>query len=209
MRLADDGSLGLGEPISRFVPGASRCPGVRRHPRKGGVWSTVDDLVRYTQALEAGELLSAGSRQLMVGRQAELTTPSDRDDPAPADAYGYAYFLGTVCRHRARFRPGDDPGYQSFLGYLPDIRATVVVLGKARRTTSTTSSERSPPTWRRRPRQRCDRTLRQASWTARRSSGSSRSTPRSWAALATLVETVLRCTPSTAAVAATDDSASR
>lgn len=63
----------------------------------------------------------------MVGRQAELTTPSDQDDPAPADAYGYAYFLGTVCRHRARFRPGDDPGYQSFLGYLPDLRATVIL----------------------------------------------------------------------------------
>jgi Beta-lactamase len=49
-------------------------------------------------------------------------------DPAPAHAYGYGYFLGTVCGHRARFHPGDNPGYQSFLGYLPDLRATVAIL---------------------------------------------------------------------------------
>ena len=97
-------------------------------PGTGDVWSTVDDLVRYTTAFEAGEFLSAGSRQAMVGRQAELTNPPDQGDPAPAYAYGYGYFLGTVCGHRARFHPGDNPGYQSFLGYLPTLRVTIAIL---------------------------------------------------------------------------------
>lgn len=97
-------------------------------PGTGDVWSTVDDLVRYTTAFEAGEVLSAGSRRALTGRQAELTTPPDQDDPAPASAYGYGYFLGTVCGHHARFHAGDNPGYQSFLGYLPTLNATIAIL---------------------------------------------------------------------------------
>jgi CubicO group peptidase (beta-lactamase class C family) len=97
-------------------------------PGTGDVWSTVGDLARYTEAFEAGELLSTGSRQALVGAQAELGNPPDPNDPTTAHAYGYGYFLGTVCGHRARFHPGDNPGYQSFLGYLPDLRATVAIL---------------------------------------------------------------------------------
>jgi CubicO group peptidase (beta-lactamase class C family) len=97
-------------------------------PGTGDVWSTVDDLARYTAAFDAGELLSRRSRQALVGRQAELRDPPDADDPAPADAYGYGCFLGTVCGHRARFHPGDNPGYQSFLARLPDLGVTVAIL---------------------------------------------------------------------------------
>ena len=64
----------------------------------------------------------------MVHRHAELSSPAASNDPARAHAYGYGYSLGTVCGYRARFHLGDNPGYQSFLGYLPDLRTTVVVL---------------------------------------------------------------------------------
>ncbi len=97
-------------------------------PGTGDVWSTVDDLARYTTAFEAGELLSRSSRQAMASRLVLLSEPPDPDDPAPADGYGYGYFLGTVGGHRARFHPGDNPGYQSFLAYLPELRATIVIL---------------------------------------------------------------------------------
>jgi hypothetical protein len=33
-----------------------------------------------------------------------------------------------VCGRRPRFHPGDNPGYQSFRGYLSDIQATVAIL---------------------------------------------------------------------------------
>lgn len=97
-------------------------------PGTGDIWSTVGDLARYTEAFVAGELLSRGSRHLLVDAHAELRNPLDPNDPAPAHAYGYGYFLGTVCGHRAWFHPGDNPGYQSFLGYLPDLDTTVAIL---------------------------------------------------------------------------------
>jgi CubicO group peptidase (beta-lactamase class C family) len=97
-------------------------------PGTGDVWSTVEDLVRFTEAFEAGELLSAASRQAMVGCRARLRSPTDPTDPAPAHAYGYGYFLGSVCGHPARFHPGDNPGYRSFLAFVPELRATVAIL---------------------------------------------------------------------------------
>lgn len=97
-------------------------------PGTGDIWSTVGDLAKYTEAFVAGELLSTRSRQALVGEHAELRKPLDPNDPAPAHAYGYGYFLGTVCGHRAWFHPGDNPGYQSFLGHLPDLATTVVIL---------------------------------------------------------------------------------
>jgi len=97
-------------------------------PGTGDVWSTVDDLARYTEAFETGELLSSAARQAMVGRHAEIETPADPNDPVTAHAYGYGSFLGMVCGRHARFHPGDNPGYQSFLGYLSDIQATVAIL---------------------------------------------------------------------------------
>jgi Beta-lactamase len=64
----------------------------------------------------------------MASRQVLVSNPPDPDDPAPADGYGYGYFLGTVGGHRARFHPGDNPGYQSFLAYLIDEQVTIAIL---------------------------------------------------------------------------------
>ena len=36
------------------------------------------------------------------------------------DAYGYGTFLGRLEGREARINPGDNPGYQSLLAYLPD-----------------------------------------------------------------------------------------
>ena len=88
----------------------------------------MDDLVRWTVAFQAGEILSAQSRAAMASPQAEVPGPAAEDDPAPAAAYGYGFFLGTVCGQPARFHPGDNPGYQSFLAYLPESATTVVIL---------------------------------------------------------------------------------
>lgn len=97
-------------------------------PGTGDVWSTVDDLARWPVALAEGAVLGAASRRAMTSPQARLGQPSVPDDPAPAEAYGYGLFLGSVCGRPARFHPGDNPGYQSFLGTLTEADATVVVL---------------------------------------------------------------------------------
>jgi CubicO group peptidase (beta-lactamase class C family) len=119
---ADDAAWGYRAGNRVDVPEFAAIPGT------GDVWSTVDDLARYAMAFEAGEVLSRSSRAAMVHRQVALSDRPDPDDPAPADGYGYGYFLGTVGGHRARFHPGDNPGYQSFLAYLPDRHVTIVIL---------------------------------------------------------------------------------
>ncbi len=96
-------------------------------PGTGDVWAPVDDLARYTAAFEEGAVLSADSRQAMVARQVELGPPVP-DRRVAADGYGYGYFLGTMFGQPSRFHPGDNPGYQSFLGHSPRAAVTVVVL---------------------------------------------------------------------------------
>jgi hypothetical protein len=44
------------------------------------------------------------------------------------DAYGYGTFLGHVKGQPARSHPGDNPGYQSLLAYLPDNDLDLAVL---------------------------------------------------------------------------------
>ena len=118
------------EPVARGYRDGRRVdvPQFAAIPGTGDVWSTVGDLARYAEAFEAGELLSTTSRQALVSKQAELRDPVDPNGPTSVEAYGYGYFLGTISGHRARFHPGDNPGYQSFLGYLPDLATTVVML---------------------------------------------------------------------------------
>ncbi|GAB2886380.1 hypothetical protein GCM10022245_22210 [Streptomyces mayteni] len=97
-------------------------------PGPGDLWSTVGDLARYTDALNAGHLLSASSREAMVTPHAPMDGAWGTDGVAVASSHGYGYCLGTLAGHEARFHFGDNPGYQSFLGWLPRLDMTVVLL---------------------------------------------------------------------------------
>lgn len=100
-------------------------------PGTGDVWSTVDDLARYTTVIRRGELLSAEARAVMTSAHARIPGSPITDDPAPAHGYGYGYFLGSVLGHAAYFHPGDVPGYRTFLAVLPEADTTIVVLSNA------------------------------------------------------------------------------
>jgi CubicO group peptidase (beta-lactamase class C family) len=97
-------------------------------PGAGDVWSTVGDLALHTAAFNAGELLTDRSRAAMVNSHASLAGVLDTRGPAVADGYGYGYLLGTLAGHAMRFHTGDNPGFQSFLGWLPDLDVTLVIL---------------------------------------------------------------------------------
>lgn len=92
----------------------------------GEVWSTVGDLTRYTEALRSGRLLAPASLDAAHTPQAAVSAVEGAD--MRAESYGYGTFLGTVAGHRARFHPGDNWGYRSFHGWLPDLDVTVAVL---------------------------------------------------------------------------------
>ena len=42
--------------------------------------------------------------------------------------YGYGMFTGTFGGHAAYYHPGDNPGYLSLSGWVPDRAASIVIL---------------------------------------------------------------------------------
>lgn len=118
----DDVAIGhhQGQPLD-VHPGFADIPGT------GDLWTTTDDLVRLNQAIRAGQLIEPEAA-------AQLWTPhveiggSDDDGPIVMDAYGYGTFLGRLNGREARINPGDNPGYQSLLAYLPDNGVDLAVL---------------------------------------------------------------------------------
>ncbi|MDT0441821.1 serine hydrolase domain-containing protein [Streptomyces johnsoniae] len=97
-------------------------------PGPGDIWSTVGDLALYTAAFNAGHLLTTRSREAMVTPHASMDGTWGTHGAAVARSYGYGYCLGTLAGHAARFHPGDNPGYQSFLGWLPRLDMTIALL---------------------------------------------------------------------------------
>ena len=83
----------------------------------GAVISNGPDLVRYAKALVEGQLLGAD----MQKRRLESMIPTNPKDPSAA-AYGWALAkLGPMYGHT-----GELPGYNTFVGYDPEKKLTVV-----------------------------------------------------------------------------------
>jgi len=91
----------------------------------GDIWSTAADLARFTAALHAGNLITNESLHAMLTPHAPI---EDDDETLITTGYGYGMFTGTFAGQAAYYHPGDNPGYQSFSGWLPDLAASLVVL---------------------------------------------------------------------------------
>lgn len=92
------------------------------------VWSTVGDLARYSERIHSGELLGFESRAVMTGPLAPTAAEQLPGRSYFAGYYGYGLYVGTVGGHRAYFHPGDIPGFVAFSAWLPDRRASMVLL---------------------------------------------------------------------------------
>lgn len=80
----------------------------------GSLYSSADDLIRWTEALQEGRVLSKASL-------AEMTTPS-------LNGYGYGLNIDGDGAELDISHTGGVEGFFSFLDYLPATRTTVVVL---------------------------------------------------------------------------------
>lgn len=80
----------------------------------GGLYSTVEDLLRFTQALESGQLLSPE----LVAR---MTTPG-------VGRYGLGWMIEQRGAYRLVYHPGSMSGAATWLGLYPDAGVTVIVL---------------------------------------------------------------------------------
>jgi CubicO group peptidase (beta-lactamase class C family) len=97
-------------------------------PGTGDLWSTTGDLTRFTAALHSGELVAASSLRAMCTAHAALDDDDDGEPRLTTTGYGYGMFTGTFAGHAACYHPGDNPGYQSFACWIPDLAASIVIL---------------------------------------------------------------------------------
>lgn len=86
----------------------------------GGILSTVDDLARWSKAIDAGRLLSA------AGWKRVITPYRPREGTSE---YGYGFQIGDSWQNTMTIRHGGRvPGFESFAMRLPEQRMYVVVL---------------------------------------------------------------------------------
>lgn len=83
----------------------------------GGIYTTVDDLLRWANALDADRLLPAAAR-----REMEVLGKGD---------YGLGFELGSLNGHRHIGHAGSIPGFSNYLARFPDDGLTVVVLSNS------------------------------------------------------------------------------
>lgn len=86
----------------------------------GGMASTAGDLIRWSQALEAGRLIGDESRAAML-------QPTVMNDGSRFD-YGLGWGLGAYHGHSAQLHTGGGFGYACELVRFPQADATVVLL---------------------------------------------------------------------------------
>jgi CubicO group peptidase (beta-lactamase class C family) len=81
----------------------------------GGLYSTTEDLLRWEQGLFGGKLLSPASL-------AKMTTPFKQD-------YAFGLGVATTNGHKIIAHNGGIEGFNTSLGYYPDDKLVIAVLG--------------------------------------------------------------------------------
>jgi CubicO group peptidase (beta-lactamase class C family) len=92
----------------------------------GALYSTVEDMNRWEQALTTDALLPAASRAEMFTIQMAITDPAY---PPMYGGYGYGFFIGTDAGRQIIWHGGSVPGFLSIEVRYPVDDVTVVILG--------------------------------------------------------------------------------
>ncbi|HEX9371468.1 MAG TPA: serine hydrolase domain-containing protein [Roseiflexaceae bacterium] len=89
----------------------------------GGLYSTVEDLYRWDQALYGDQVLPQDLRDAMFAPHAHASGADGDYD------YGYGWHISSRAGRPALWHRGALPGFRSILVRFPADRATVIVLG--------------------------------------------------------------------------------
>ena len=103
------GEIVIDDPISMTAPFAA-----------GALVSNVLDLIKWHQALEAGDFLSSASYEAMYR---PTTLPDGK-----VQKYGYGWGLGDLAGHRKLSHGGGINGFSTMIARYPDDRLAVIVL---------------------------------------------------------------------------------
>jgi CubicO group peptidase (beta-lactamase class C family) len=103
----------------------------------GGVYSTLEDLAKWDEALQTHELLSPGAMRpaLTPVRLADGSLPrwpaeagSDNLDPGRPVSYGFGWFLDPWRGHAREWHHGSTSGFRSLIERFPEDHLTIVML---------------------------------------------------------------------------------
>jgi CubicO group peptidase (beta-lactamase class C family) len=92
----------------------------------GDMYSTVEDLYRWDQALYSDLILDGQSREAMFTPYIPL--PSPADSLTARGDYGYGWEIGEVAGHRVFSHEGSLPGFHALLQRFPDDYVTIIIL---------------------------------------------------------------------------------
>ncbi len=104
------------------------------HFSSGAIYSTLDDMYRWDQALFSGKqsLVSAQSLQAMLSPQFVfcIGKPSctTKVPDVTQDSYGYGWFIGTRYGRHLIYHPGDTNGFAAYHAFYPDNGVMIIVL---------------------------------------------------------------------------------
>jgi len=100
----------------------------------GGIYSSLDDLAKWDNALAQHTLLSEAEMQpaltpvkLGDGSQPKWPANSDRPEGTPV-AYGFGWFLDPYRGHQRMWHYGDTMGFHSYIVRFAKDRLTIIVL---------------------------------------------------------------------------------
>ncbi len=100
----------------------------------GGIYSSINDLAKWDEALTRHTLLSENETQpaltpaqLTTGAKAQWPANSDRPQGTPV-SYGFGWFLDPYRNHTRTWHYGDTLGFHTYIQRFPADRLTIVIL---------------------------------------------------------------------------------
>jgi CubicO group peptidase (beta-lactamase class C family) len=93
----------------------------------GGIYSSVDDLTKWDDALRSHSLLTEKEFQPAVTpvKIPGQSSISDKEN----EGYGFGWFLDTYRDHQRMWHTGGTIGFQSVIERFPNANLTIIILG--------------------------------------------------------------------------------
>lgn len=93
----------------------------------GGIYSSIDDLAKWDQALREHTLLSAAEMQPAL-TPVQPTGGAPKDEAGATVSYGFGWFLDPYQGHKRMAHDGSTIGFRTTIQRFPDDDLTVIVL---------------------------------------------------------------------------------
>jgi CubicO group peptidase (beta-lactamase class C family) len=132
----DDTDRGIVTGHATFPAGLTpqRQPNVSIVAGAGALYTTLDDMLVWEQALHGGQVLSTASYRQMIADHSPADQPNERDG-LPHRAWGYGLMANRLgekvtpaFRDYQIYHTGSWSGFRNLVTWQPDSRVTVVIL---------------------------------------------------------------------------------